>query len=214
MTGIFTRNLGWKLVSVAAAVVLWISVSSEPELATLHAVPVEYKGVPDDLEISSRFVEDVTIEVRGPSGRLRDMRDSRSAVILDFSSVHQPGERTFNIESGNLSLPRGIQLVRTIPDQLRFVFERRIVRDVPVEVHLSAPHEGYSVVHYEVNPPKLTVAGPESSVERIKAVETDPLDVSNVFASKQFRVNTFLPERLSRFQSASQVTVEVVVKKK
>jgi hypothetical protein len=41
-TAIFTRNVGWKLLSLGAAVVLWISVASEPELATLHSVPVEY----------------------------------------------------------------------------------------------------------------------------------------------------------------------------
>ena len=52
MTGIFTTNIGWKLLSLAAAVALWVSVASEPELATLRSVPVEYKGVPDDLEIT------------------------------------------------------------------------------------------------------------------------------------------------------------------
>ena len=73
-TAIFTRNIGWKLLSLGTAVLLWISVASEPELATLHSVPVEYKGVPDDLEITSDFVENVFLEMRGPAGRLRDLR--------------------------------------------------------------------------------------------------------------------------------------------
>jgi YbbR domain-containing protein len=214
MTGFFTKNIGWKLVSVGAAVLLWVSVSSEPELATFHSVPVEYKGVPDDLEISSNFIESVVLELRGPSGRLRDLRDTRPAVVLDFSSVRQPGERTFSIDPGNVSLPRGIQLMRALPAQLQFRFEHRTVREVPVEAQLSAPHEGYSVTSYEVIPPKLTIAGPATSVERTNSVKTDLVDINGVVGSRQFRVNTYLAERQLRFQSPSQVIVRVVVKKK
>ena len=213
-TAIFTRNVGWKLLSLGAAVVLWISVASEPELATLHSVPVEYKGVPDDLEITSEFVENVVLETRGPAGRLRDMREARSAVVLDFSSVQQPGQRTFSIDPGNVSLPRGIQLVRVIPAQLRFRFERRIVRDVPVEARFTDPREGYAVASYQVVPAKLTITGPESSVERTTAVVTDRINISGVLSTSQFHVNSYLSEPQVRFQSPSQVDVRVVVKKK
>ncbi|HXI40376.1 MAG TPA: CdaR family protein [Bryobacteraceae bacterium] len=213
-TAIFTRNIGWKLLSLGAAVLLWMSVASEPELATLHSVPVEYKGVPDDLEITSDFVENVVLETRGPAGRLRDMREARSAVVLDFSSVLQPGQRTFTIEPSNVSLPRGIQLVRVIPAQLRFRFERRIVREVPVEVRFTDPRDGYAVASYEVTPAKLTIIGPESSVERTTSVVTDRINIGGVLSTSQFRVNCFLSEPLVRFQSPSQVTVRVVVKKK
>jgi YbbR domain-containing protein len=214
MTGFLTNNVGWKLLSLAAALVLWFVVASEPELATLHSVPVEYKGVPDDLEISSNFVENVFLEMRGPAGRLRDLSDTRPAVVLDFSTVHEPGERTFTIDQSHAILPRGIQLVRAIPTQLRFRFERRISREVPVEVRLSAPHDGYAVASYEVIPSKLTVTGPQSSVQRTNAVVTDPVDIGGVISLGQFRVNTYLAEPQVRFQSSSHVTVRVVVKTK
>jgi YbbR domain-containing protein len=214
VSGFVTRNIGWKLLSLAAAVALWVSVASEPELATLRSVPVEYKGPPDDLEISSNFVEDVVLEMRGPSSRLRDLRDARPAVVLDFSSVHQPGERTFTIDTSNASLPRGIQLVRSIPEQLRFRFERRVTRQVPVDVRLSPPHDGYAVASVQVTPPVLTVTGPETSVERMRSATSDLVDISGVIASQQYRVNTYLTEPRARFQSPTQVVVQVTVKKK
>ena len=214
MIGFLTKNIGWKLLSLAAAVALWISVASEPELATLHTVPVAYKGVPDDLEISSNFVERVVLEMRGPSGRLRDLQDTRPAVVLDFSSVHQPGERTFTIDATNVSLSRGIQLVRAIPAQLRFRFERRITGEVPVTVPFSEPHEGYTVASYEVDPPKVTIVGPQTSVEQTHSVTTDPIDISGVMSSHQFRTNAYLADPHVRFQSTSQVIVRVKVKKK
>ena len=214
MFGILTHNLGWKLLSLAAAVLIWVSVESEPELATLRTVPVEYKGVPDDLEISSNVRENVTIETRGPAGRLSDVNDARSAVVLDFSSVEQPGIRTFDIDARNVSLPRGIQLVRVIPAQLTFTFEHRVTRAIPVTVRLSAPNPGYTVVSAEAIPPELVVVGPASAVQRTESLETDPVDISGVVSIAQYRVNTYLPERLERFQGSSHVTVRVVVKKK
>lgn len=216
MLEFFTRNIGWKLVSLGAAVLLWISVASEPELATLQSVPVEYKSVPSDLSISSDFVENVVLEMRGPASRLRDLRETRPAVVLDFSSVHQPGERTFTIDPGLVSLPHGIHLVRAIPAQLRFRFERRLTRDVPVAVRFSAPPAGYAVARYQVAPAKLTIIGPESAVERTPSVTTDLVDLSGVIGSHDFRVSTYLAEPKVRFESPSQshVSVTVVVKKK
>ncbi|MBI2680168.1 MAG: YbbR-like domain-containing protein [Candidatus Solibacter usitatus] len=120
MTGWFTQNLGWKLGSLVIATLLWISVSNEPELSTFQSVPVEYKQMPEDMEIGSSVDETVRLELRGPSGRLRDLRDAKLAVVLDFSGVSKAGDRTFAIDERNVSLPRGIRLVRAIPGRLQF----------------------------------------------------------------------------------------------
>jgi YbbR domain-containing protein len=104
--------------------------------------------------------------------------------------------------------------VRVIPAQLRFRFERRIVRDVPVEARFTDPREGYAVASYQVVPAKLTITGPESSVERTTAVVTDRINISGVLSTSQFHVNSYLSEPQVRFQSPSQVDVRVVVKKK
>jgi YbbR domain-containing protein len=212
--GILTHNIGWKLLSLATAVLIWISVASEPELATLQLVPVEYKGVPDDLEISSDVVENVTLETRGPAGRLRDTTAARAAVVLDFTTVHQVGELTFDLDARNVSLPPGIELVRVIPPQLKYTFEHRAQREVPVRVQVSAPHPGYVVVSDDATPPTLMVVGPASAIGKTESVITDPVDISGVVSSAQYRVNTYLPQKLARFQASSHVVVRVVVKKK
>src|ERR1700676_580803 len=100
MRQFFLYNAGWKLLSLALAGVLWISVAREPELATSLSVPVELKNIPDDLDIGSNVPEQMHLEVRGPSGRLSRGNLSEAAMILDLSDAHA-GERTYTIRPSN-----------------------------------------------------------------------------------------------------------------
>jgi hypothetical protein len=213
--GLLFENLGWKLLALAAAVVIWALVASEPELATFTTVRLEYKNLPGDLEIGSEPVTSVVLELRGPSSELRGLGESvRPAVVLDMSSV-RPGERTFTVGDGNVKLARGVRLVRSIPSEVRFVFEESGYRSVPVHVRFTGEGQnGYAVAHYEVAPRHLPIAGPKSRVGRIAAVDTDRVDVSSVVGSSEFRVNAFVEDPYVRFTASPQVTVVVTMKRK
>jgi YbbR domain-containing protein len=209
------HNFWWKLLSLAIAVVLWALVASEPELSEFATVRLEYRNLPDDLEISSDPVSSVSLELRGPSGELRGVGDGiRPAVVLDMSDV-QAGERTFTIGQGNVQLARGVRLVRAIPSEVRFLFERRMVRFVPVVVRIGGQgRNGYTVAHQSVTPDRLEIAGPSSRVARITAAVTDPLDLSTVVGTSEFRVNAFVEDSFVRFQTSPQVVVKVTMRKK
>ena len=209
-----TRNFWWKVLSVLIAVLLWAAVANEPELSTFLSAAVEYKDLPDNIEISSDPAETVDLELRGPSGELRTFRESHASVILDMSAA-RPGEKTFSISDTNVKLPHGIRLVRSIPSQLRFHFERRIMRSVPVEVRFqSPPGTLYEVAGYRVNPPWLSIVGPESRVNRVRAVLTDTIDITALKGDSDLHVSAFLEDARVRFEAESDVTVHVVMKKR
>ncbi len=207
-----TQHLGWKLFSLVAAFVVWMSVASEPELATIVSVPVEYNNFPKDMEISSDIRETIDVEARGPSGQLRSLADSRIAAIVDFASVRQPGQRTFTLTTAELKLPRGIELIRTIPAQLRFTFEQRETRAVPVDVPFSgklAP--GLKIAEVDIEPPQLRIVGPESRVLAAKKLTSDPFDLTHVNIEAQGTLAVYAPEPQVRFIGRPQVTVKVRV---
>jgi hypothetical protein len=204
----------WKLLSLVIAVAIWGVVASEPELSTFTTVRLEYKNLPGDLEISSEPLNSVALELRGPSGELRGVGEVvRPSVVLDMSSV-RPGITTFTIGDSNVKLARSVHLVRAIPSEVRFEFERRMVRTVPVRVRLAGgPPAGYSVTSQKAEPKDVTIVGPASHVARIGAVVTDPVDDSAVVGSSQFHVNVFVDDPYVRFTSTPQVTVTVTMKK-
>jgi YbbR domain-containing protein len=211
-----TRNLGWKLLSLGAAVLLWMAVSSEPELSTFITVPVEYRDLSSNLEINSDVVESVLLEVRGPSGELRGVPGSvpRYAVILDMSSVG-PGQHTFTIDSSDVRLPRGIQLVRAVPAQIRLNFEPSESRSVPVQVRLAdgLPTD-FQVTDITAEPPVLAVVGPASRVGRVTLVQTDPIHLQPEAGTQQYHVDAFVNDPRVRFENSPEVTVQVTVEKK
>jgi len=106
---LITRNAGWKVFSLLVSILLWFTYARDPEVGTFVSVPVEYRGMPDDLEIGSDLVGSVSIDLRGPSGKIENFNAAKSAVVLDFSDIHKPGERTFHIDERNTSLPTGMR---------------------------------------------------------------------------------------------------------
>ncbi|HVW85607.1 MAG TPA: CdaR family protein [Bryobacteraceae bacterium] len=207
-----THNIFWKLLSLVAAFAIWLNIASEPELATILSAPVEYKNYPKDLEISSDIVEAINVETRGPSGEIRALSQAHLAAVVDFSSVTAPGERTFTITARELGLPSDVALIRTIPEQLRFNFERRATRTLQVEAQFSGtlPH-GLTMTGYDIEPPGLTIAGPETRVAAVRKAVADPFDLSQVTGDTQQKLSVYIQEPEVRFVSVPQVTVKIHV---
>jgi len=212
---LIVHNWAWKLLSLAIAVGIWMVVASEPELSTFATARIEFKNLPDNLELSSNPETSVVLELRGPSGALSGLSDGsrRPAVVLDMTGV-APGEHTFAIGPNNLELPRGVHIVRSTPSEERFDFDRPSVRTVPVTVRFSGEgRNGYHVTALNVDPPALEIAGPRKRVAAIQSVATDPIDVSSATGFLRVVVNTYLPDSFVRFESTPQVTVSFTMRK-
>jgi len=211
---LITHNFGWKLLSLAAACLVWLSIASEPDLATIVSAPVQYKNYPRDLEISSAIVDNIDIDARGPARQLRDLSSARIAVVIDFSTVKAAGERTFTLTPKEVTLPYGVELVRTIPAQLRFTFEGRATRALHIDVPTSGRlRDGLSIVRMEVSPPTLTITGPASRVAAAKNAITDPFDLTPVKGDMEEHLSVFVAEPEVRFTGNPRVTVKIRVQR-
>ena len=210
-----THNLGWKLLSLISAVAIWALVASEPELSTFVTVPVEYKNMPDDLEISSDSAASVTLEIQGPAGELDSaMPGPLAHVTLDMSRA-SPGERTFTVDNHSVKLPHGVRLVRAEPAQLRLLFEKLVPRQVPVEVRtVNDGTQGYYVTARQAHPAEVTISGPSSHVAKIVSVQTDAIDVTGVVTSKEFQTSAYVLDPLVKIQGGPEVDVKITMKKK
>jgi hypothetical protein len=211
---LLTRHFGWKLGSLTLAVLLWFAILGEPELVTTHTAPILYKNLPRDLLIGSDALDQVRVELRGPSGKLSPDRLAEMAVLLDLSDVKGPGERTFTLSDADFHLPQGVTFLRSVPSQLRVRFARLLSREVPVNVRIYAqPPAGYRLVSQQAVPDKLRIAGPEGRVTAVSGAETDAIDLSGITGNTEIKANAFISDPQIRFEASPVVIVKVIVEK-
>ena len=202
LTGLILDHFWWKLFSLLLATMLWLAVADEPELTTTLGVPVEYKNVPKDLDISTDVPEKVMLQLRGPGDQITAAASTiRLAVVIDVSDrkTARAGEHTYTIGPANVQLPPYVSLVRAVPGQLRLVLENRLQRDVPVTLRFAgSPPPGFRVRMKEVVPERIQIVGPESRVRSIESVETDALDLRtlqpNTAAPSEVMLNTYIAD--------------------
>jgi len=206
---LLVHNFWWRLLALVIAVAIWAVVASEPELSTFTTVPIEYRNLPHDLEMSSAPVESVTLELRGPAGELSGIRESRSpSVVLDMSDI-TPGAHRFTVDNGDVRLARGVHLERAIPPEVRLEFDWRLERAVPIQVRFASA----APAHYQVSPAQLTIVGPARRVQGVSSAVTDRLDVSSVRGTAALHVHAFVDDPYIRFQSSPDITVTVTTRK-
>jgi hypothetical protein len=211
---LITRNFGWKVGSLALSVLLWFAILGEPELVTTHTAPILYKGLPQGLLIGIDALDQVRVELRGPSGKLSPDRLAEIAVLLDLSGVKGPGERTFTLADGDFHLPQGVTFLRAVPSQLRVRFSMLMSREVPVDIRIYAPPPaGYRIVSQVATPDKLRIAGPQGRVSSVTNAETDAIDLSGFTASTEIKVNAFISDPQVRFEGSPVVTVKLTIEK-
>ncbi len=210
MIQLLTRNFGWKLLSLAIAVGLWIAVAREPELATSLTVPVEFKNMPEDLDFNSAVPDHVQLELRGQSGRLAHDNLSDVAVVLDLADA-RPGVRTYTIRDASINLPSGVSFYRAIPSQLTLRFEHVVSREVPVKPAYEHVPQGYRVESLAISPDKVRVRGPEERVRNMDGVTTDPIDLTGVVGQKEIRTHVNVGDPQVRLESQVVITAKVQV---
>jgi YbbR domain-containing protein len=212
---LITRNFVWKVESLALAVLLWIAILGEPELVTTHTTPILYKNLPRQLLIGKDALDQVRVELHGPSGKLSQDHLADMEIMLDLSDVKGPGERTFTLSDANFVLPQGVTVMRSVPSQLHLIFARMLSKEVPVNVRIYAPPpSGYWIVHQEVVPDKLRIAGPEGRVSSVTGADTDAIDLSGITSNTELKVNTFVSDPQVRFETSPAVTVKLTIEKK
>lgn len=204
-----TRNLLWKVVSLLVAILMWVAFRGTREMTTSLTVPVQYRNIPKQLEISSDLVEQVHLLLRGPSARLSRLNGASVPILIDLSSIRAPGERTFTISGQNLSLPASIELEKAVPSQLRLRLEIRASREVPVRARYINVPPGFVPVREQITPSFLNIIGPESRVGRIQSVETDPIDLHDSTEESEYKTHAFAGDPQVNFTTTPIVTVRV-----
>lgn len=205
------RHLGLKFLSVAVALGLWYVVAGEETVERTLRVPLELQNRSERLELVGNTPTTVDVRVRGRSGILSQLGPGDALTMLDLSSA-KPGRRYFPISRSQVRVPFGVEVVEVTPSTIPLTFEPSITRRVPVAVEVEGrPAPGYLAGKATVDPESVTIEGPESALQRLKEVTTDPVSLAGARATVRERVTIGMPDPSLRFDGAVTAMVTVPV---
>jgi hypothetical protein len=114
------HNWHLKLFALLAAFLLWSTYTSEPAAEVAFVVPIEFRNVPHNLELSGDIPVQIRLRVRGRSALLRRLSPADLGITVDLVGA-KPGD----------------MLIQLTPDMVETPYGSTVVRIAPAEFHLS-----------------------------------------------------------------------------
>jgi YbbR domain-containing protein len=205
------HNFGIKLLSLALAVGLWLAVASDPPAEVAVDVPIVFRNIPENLEISSENVPRSQIRVRGPQRVVRRLQPADIYAEIDLSGM-KPGERTFDLTAQQVHQPRELEVVQVVPNQFHLMFDTRLTRQVPVRPRAFGNFAaGHQIARLEAEPATITISGPRQRVEAVEAAITDPIDASGTMDRATFVRHAYVSDPLIQVMNPNPVRVTVIM---
>lgn len=203
------KNLAFKLVSLAIAILLWWSVGRDQPIELPMTVPLEFQNAPQNLEINSDYPFQARLTLRGPQGLLQRLNPSEVHAVLDLQGVG-PGERTFELSRKDVRVPRNVNVVQIVPVQFHISFDPSMARAVPVQPRvIGTLLSGYGITTVTAAPSTITIVGPERRVQAIQTAMTDPVDATGVVGEATFTTHAYVSDPLVRVRMPQPISVTV-----
>jgi len=205
------RNSGLKALSLLLAFLLWTQIAGREEVQRIVSAPIVFTNIPAGLEITGDFPTELDIIIRSERPGTQ-IGENELAVIVDLSGA-APGVQTIPLSERNVAnKPLGVEIVNLLTSRLRITLERVEQRIVPVEARvIGTPAPGFQVLGVTVQPPTLTVVGPESRTRQIDSVVTEPINIDGVSTTTRRAVYLHLPDPPVRLVGPQDVFVTVTV---
>ena len=172
------ENPGLKLLALLLATLLF-AISRQPiSDVRLVGVQLEYRGLPQGLEISGGEVnETVSVRLRGPRDIVRNIMPNQIAVVADMSNK-EPGDRVVQLKTRDVSAPEGIEVLQIDPGTIRLRIEPTTRKRVKVDPEVVGQvKDGYEIYRVTIDPPIVEIQGPESQVAQVESVSTESIQL-------------------------------------
>jgi YbbR domain-containing protein len=207
----FVHNRGIKVVSLLLAIGLWFVVARDPISEVEMRVPIEFRNLPDNLEIDSASFTEAQIRVRGPERIVHRLQVTDARATVDLGGVG-PGERTFDLTSRQIHVPPDLEVVQIIPGQFHLSFDNRATRMVEVRPRVTGTFaSGMRVAQTVADPANVMITGPRRRIDAVEAATTDPVDVSGAMTRASFVTQAYVPDPLIQVVHPTPIRVTVIM---
>jgi YbbR domain-containing protein len=206
------HNLGLKLTALLLALGMWLAVASSPSAEMALNIPIIFRNMPQNLEISSETIPSVQVRIRGPERIVRRLEPAALHAEIDLMDI-KAGEHTFDLTKA-ISVPDKLEVSEVVPSEFPIAFDARAVRRIPVHPRVVGRFAtGYSIRQIQSDPDLVEIVGPKKDIDRVESAITDPIDVSGVLDRLSVVRLAYVPDPLIQVRDPNAVRITITIKK-
>ncbi len=208
------KNWVIKLLSFCLALFLWYFVVGEDKVDRTIFIPLEIINLPQELVISNQFKRELEVTVNGPRGLINSISGHDVTRAVDLTDA-EPGTVVVRNDLDSISFPRGIRVLRVQPPNVILLLDRLIKKNLKIEVVTTGtPAKGYEISSIQLDPPVLSITGPQDILGDLALLTTVPIGVDDLKSSTVRQVGLIIDSELSGLIGEPVVTARITVKEK
>ena len=173
LKAMFLRNIGMKLVSIAIALVIWITIInlSDPKMTkTISGISIEQRNV-DQVQSESRtYVSDsektVTIRINGVRSKIENLTASDFLAYVDFREMSSVYAVPVHVDAKDRTVKGDVEIIRqSVTMMTGKIVENYTRRKMIVVRFLNVPDGYYAVLDGEQDVKSEDLTGPLKTLD-------------------------------------------------
>lgn len=164
-----------KVFAVLVTIFAWFVLAYDAGvLRRTLVIPIEYRNVPDALQLGSTAPSEARVTVSGPKSGFRFLDPASLTVSLDLSEMKMPGVEWLTISESDLNLPGNLEMEEVEPGSLRLDLRAKtptptiVQRTFEVAIEYRNLPEGLQLGTAAPSEARVTLSGPEGRVREVE----------------------------------------------
>ncbi len=209
------------LICVLIATFFWLMMSFSKEYTMSFRFPVKYINFPTDNVIANHLPENIEIEIKSNGFNILGykFKQAKEVVSVDIKDAKPLSEKNHfylltnaRIDKFTAQFSNAVKIQKIYPDTIFLNFNKKITKSVPVKPRLNISFlPQYQLTDsVKLNPAFVSISGAADVIDKIKFVETEPMDLKNISNVVSVKL-TILQTQQLKLVDVSQSTVEATV---
>ena len=184
-----------KTVSFLFSVGLWLHLVSSQEMTIYKDVFVQYE-VPNGMSISSKYSDEIRIELKGPKAIIRNYEDKDLKMKIKINNLKKMSKNKykFYVDPNQLQVPFGVSIVDYNPKQQDITFSKKLIKKIPLKLGKIKGALDLEFLHQSLHPKEIIVEGPESIIKNIKNIKINTFEIDPSVKNGKVNVSLKWPD--------------------
>ena len=168
----------------------------------------------DDLISSSVLPTTVRVSVWGNSSIINSIRDEDIIAVVDAHSFTMEGEYKIpvTLRKNNSLLTEDSLELHAEPSEIKVKLENKVFKTVDVKLAITGePGEDYAITETPIEPTKVNIVGPRSSIDKIETLTTEFVSLDNRTSDISGHVNLINPNPLVSVIGTSKIKYTIKI---